>query len=74
MHNFLLGEQFWIINIEPEDVFYLLAKQTITGFMEEENKVECEDDFNTFHVDYADIYKSKSEALEAMISKLNAMR
>lgn len=66
------GDQVWIINFEMEDDFYLLSKQTVIELLED--KVECEDDFNTFHVDYADIYKKKSDALDVMIQKLQSMR
>jgi hypothetical protein len=72
MSEYQLGEQVWIISFEIEDDFYLLSKQTITDIMED--KIECEDDFNTFHVDYADIYRSKSEAFDAMIARLKEAR
>lgn len=72
MTDFTLGEQVWIINFEVEDDFYLLSKQTITDLLEDQ--VECEDDFNTFHVAYEDVYRSKSEALSVMISKLQELR
>ena len=72
MTDFILGEQVWIISFEEEDDFYLLSKQTITDLLED--KVECEDDFNTFHVSYEDIYKNKSEALEVMIARLKQMQ
>ncbi|BCA95381.1 hypothetical protein TUM19329_17420 [Legionella antarctica] len=72
MTDFQPGEQVWIISFEVEDDFYLLSKQTITDVLED--KVECEDDFNTFHVSYEDIYKTKSEALDEMISRLQDMR
>jgi len=72
MSDLLLGEQVWIINIEIEDDFYLLAKQTIVGFLDD--KVECEDDFNTFHVAYEDIYRTKNEALDAMIEELKGLK
>lgn len=66
------GDQIWIISFEVEEDFYLLSRQTVTGFLDD--KVECEDDFNTFHVAYDDIYKIKSEALNAMIARLTLMR
>ena len=72
MYDYELGDQVWIISFEIEDDFYLLSKQTITELWED--KAECEDDFNTFHVAYEDIYRKKSEALDAMISKLTQMR
>lgn len=72
MTNFTLGEQVWIISFEVEDDFYLLSKQTITDLLE--GKVECEDDFNTFHVSYEDIYNTKLEAIDAMIDKLKNLR
>ena len=68
MSNYQLGEQVWIISFEAEDDFYLLSKQTITDILED--KIECEDDFNTFHVDYQDIYRSKAEAFDNMIARL----
>ncbi|CEG56986.1 hypothetical protein [Legionella fallonii] len=71
MVDFKIGEQVWIINFEVEDDFYLLSKQTITDLLEEQ--VECEDEFNTFHVSYEDVYRSKSEALNVMISKLQEL-
>ena len=72
MTDFKIGDQVWIISFEVEDDFYLLSKQTITELLED--KVECEDDFNTFHVSYEDIYRKKSEALSEMINRLQAMR
>lgn len=72
MTDFKIGDQIWIINFEMEDDFYLLSKQTITDIFEDQ--VECEDDFNTFHVVYEDIYKTKPEALEAMISRLKNLQ
>jgi hypothetical protein len=72
MNNFELGDQVWIISFEEADDFYLLSKQTITELLED--KVECEDDFNTFHVAYEDIYRKKSEAIDVMIEKLTRMR
>ena len=73
MSNFLLGEQVWIISFETEDEFFLVSKQTITDFLEDQ-VVECEDDFNTFHVSYDDIYKTKAEALDEMIKRLTDLR
>lgn len=72
MTDFKIGEQVWIISFEVEDDFYLLSKQTITELLE--GRVECEDDFNTFHVSYEDMYKTKSEALDAMIFRLQHLR
>lgn len=72
MTDFKIGDEVWIISFEPDDDFYLLSKQIITDLLED--KVECEDEFNTFHVDYEDIYTTKSEALEAMILRLQGMR
>ncbi|MFI4918591.1 MAG: hypothetical protein ACHP65_03450 [Legionellales bacterium] len=71
MTDFKIDEKIWIINFEVEDDFYLLSKQTITGFLDD--KVECEDEFNTFHVAYADIYRTKRDAVAAMISRLKQM-
>lgn len=68
MTDFKIGDQIWIISFEVEDDFYLLSKQTITDLLDK--KVECEDEFNTFHVSYEDIYKTKSEAIDAMIERL----
>lgn len=72
MNDLQLGDQVWIINFEDE--FYLLAKQTVTEILAEENKVECEDDFNTFHVSYEDIYRTEKAAIDAMIERLTALR
>ncbi len=72
MNQYNIGDQVWIISFEVEDDFYLLSKQTITDVLEDQ--VECEDEFNTFHVSYEDIYKSKSEALEVMIERLTQLR
>ncbi|MGL6035909.1 MAG: hypothetical protein ACRC0B_01890 [Legionella sp.] len=72
MTDLQLGDQVWILNIELEDEFYLLAKQTVTEILED--SVECEDDFNTFHVAYEDIFRKKADALDAMIERLNALR
>jgi hypothetical protein len=63
-----IGDEIWIISFEIENDFYLVSKQTIVEITEEQ--VECEDDFNTFVVSYKDIYKTKSEALSAMIDRL----
>ena len=70
MANFQLGDLVWIISFEED--FYLLSKQTITDFLDEQ--VECEDDFNTFHVAYEDIYRDKDEAINEMIRRLNELR
>lgn len=72
MHDLEIGDQIWIISFEVQDEFYLLSRQTVTDFLDD--KVECEDDFNTFHVAYEDIYLSKQEALDAMISRLTQLR
>lgn len=72
MTDLQLGEQVWILNVELEDEFYLLAKQTVTEILED--SVECEDDFNTFHVAYEDIFRKKADALDAMIERLKALR
>lgn len=72
MSDFQLGDLVWIINFEKEDDFYLLSKQTITDFLED--KVECEDDFNTFHVAYDDIYRTKNEAIDEMIQRLSQLK
>ena len=72
MNHFKLGDQIWIISFEVEDDFYLLSKQTITELLED--KVECEDDFNTFHVSYEDIYNTKLNAIDAMIERLKRLR
>lgn len=72
MMDFKLGEEVWIISFEVENDFYLLAKQTITELLEEH--VECEDEFNTFHVAYEDIYRDKTAALNAMIERLCHLR
>jgi len=66
------GDQIWIIGFEVEDDYYLLSRQTVIGFIDD--KVECEDEFNTFHVAYDDIYPNKKEALNAMIERLTKMR
>jgi hypothetical protein len=72
MAHFKIGDQIWIISFETEDDFYLLSRQIITGILED--GVECEDDFNTFHVSYEDIYNTESEALDAMIQRLQHLR
>ncbi|MGQ3891586.1 hypothetical protein [Legionella sp. CNM-4043-24] len=74
MKNLKPGDQIWIIGFEVEDEFYMVSRQTVIGFLEDENKVECEDDFNTFHVAFDDIYPSKAEAINAMISRLTRLR
>ena len=71
MSDFQLGDLVWIISFEEEEEFYLLAKQTITDFLD--GKVECEDDFNTFHVAYEDIYRSKEDAINEMIHRLSQL-
>ncbi len=72
MTDLKIGEEVWIISFEVENDFYLLSKQTITELMEEH--VECEDDFNTFHVAYEDVYKTELEALTVMIDRLQQLR
>jgi hypothetical protein len=72
MTHLKIGDQIWMISFETEDDFYLLSRQTITELLE--NGVECEDEFNTFHVSYEDIYNTKSEALDAMIQRLQCLR
>ncbi len=70
--DFKIGDEVWIINFEIDNNFYLLSKQTITDMLEDQ--VECEDDFNTFHVSYEDVYHSRDEALSVMIDKLRRLR
>lgn len=72
MTEFQLGEQVWIICFDIEDDFFLLSKQTITDIMEDQ--LECEDDFNTFHVDRTDVYRNKTEAFDSMMERLNQVR
>ncbi len=72
MTDLKIGEEVWIISFEVENDFYLLSKQTITELMEEH--VECEDDFNTFHVAYEDVYTTELEALTVMIDRLQQLR
>lgn len=72
MTEFQLGEQVWIICFDIEDDFFLLSKQTITDIMEDQ--LECEDDFNTFHVDRKDVYRNKTEAFDSMMERLNQIR
>lgn len=72
MTDFTVGEEVWIIAFEEEDEFYLVSKQMITEVLEDQ--VECEDEFNTFHVAYEDIYRSKAAALDVMINKLKNLR
>lgn len=72
MTDLKIGDEVWIISFEVENDFYLLSRQTITDLVEDQ--VECEDDFNTFHVSYDDIYRSKSEALSVMIERLRHLR
>lgn len=72
MSEYNIGDEVWIISFELEDDFYLLSKQIITDLLEDQ--VECEDEFNTFHVSYEDIYKTKSEALDDMIARLTQLR
>lgn len=72
MANFQLGDLVWIISFDDQDEFYLLSKQTITDFLDD-STVECEDDFNTFHVDYKDIYRSKEDAVSEMMRRLTLL-
>ncbi|KTD60941.1 hypothetical protein [Legionella shakespearei] len=72
MVHFKIGDQIWIISFETEEEFYLLSRQTVTELLED--GVECEDEFNTFHVSYEDIYNTKAEAVNAMIQRLNMLR
>lgn len=72
MSDFKIGDYVWIISFELDNEFYLLSQQEITALLDD--NIECEDDFNTFHVDYKDAYKTKAEALDAMIAKLEDMR
>lgn len=72
MADYKVGDEVWIISFEIEDDFYLLSRQTITEVLEE--NVECEDEFNTFHVSFEDIYQTKAEALKVMIDKLKLLQ
>jgi len=72
MAEYKIGDEIWIISFEIEDDFYLLSRQTVVEVLED--NVECEDDFNTFHVSFEDIYKTKADALKVMISKLQTMQ
>jgi hypothetical protein len=72
MADFQLGDLVWIISFEEAEEFFLLSKQTITDLLE--GQVECEDDFNTFHVSYEDIYRNKEDAINEMIRRLNSLR
>jgi hypothetical protein len=72
MADFQLGDLVWIISFEEAEEFFLLSKQTITDLLE--GQVECEDDFNTFHVSYDDIYRNKEDAINEMIRRLNNLR
>ena len=72
MTDYEIGDQVWIISFEVEDEFYLLSKQTITDILD--GHIECEDDFNTFHVAPEDIYRTKKEAVNEMINRLQALR
>lgn len=72
MNDLKIGDQIWIISFEVENDFYLLTKQTITEL--EEEHIECEDEFNTFHVSYDDVYATESEAITVMIERLNDLR
>ncbi|CAM4462624.1 MAG: hypothetical protein LEGION0403_FIIPPAGN_01369 [Legionella sp.] len=72
MTDLKIGEEVWIISFEVENDFYLLSKQVITELLEDQ--VECEDEFNTFHVSYDDIYRSKADAFNVMIERLTQVR
>lgn len=72
MTDLKIGEEVWIISFEVENDFYLLSKQVITELLEDQ--IECEDEFNTFHVSYDDIYRSKVDAFNAMIERLTQVR
>lgn len=72
MTDLKIGDQIWMISFEVENDFYLVARQTITELAEEH--VECEDEFNTFHVAYDDVYKTEIEALSVMIDRLQNLR
>ncbi|MFT4059546.1 MAG: hypothetical protein QM652_08370 [Legionella sp.] len=72
MTDFKTGEEVWIISFEIENDFYLVSRQIITELLEDH--VECEDEYNTFHVAYDDIYRNKSEALSVMIHRLQQLR
>ena len=72
MMDFKVGEEIWIISFEVENDFYLLSKQIITELLEDQ--IECEDEFNTFHVSYEDAYRTKLEALSVMIDRLQSLR
>ena len=72
MNDLKIGDEIWIISFEIENDFYLIAKQTITELAEEH--IECEDEFNTFHVSYEDVYRSEKEAITAMIERLQDLR
>lgn len=72
MTDLKIGEEVWIISFEVENDFYLLSKQVITELLEDQ--VECEDEFNTFHVSYDDIYRSKADAFNVMIERLTQAR
>ena len=72
MTHFKIGDEVWIISFEPENDFYLLSRQVITELLEDQ--VECEDEFNTFHVAYDDVYRTQLEALNVIIKKLEHLR
>jgi hypothetical protein len=72
MTDFKIGEEVWIISFEIENDFYLVSRQIITEVLDD--SIECEDDFNTFHVSNDDIYRSKTEALSVMIERLRQLR
>lgn len=72
MTDLQIGEQIWMISFEVENDFFLLSKQTIVELSDEH--IECEDEFNTFHVAYEDAYKTQVEALDVMIEKLQQLR
>jgi len=72
MADFQLGDLVWIISFDDQDEFYLLSKQTITEFLDDKT-VECEDDFNTFHVGHEDIYRNKEDAVNEMMRRLTLL-
>lgn len=71
MNDLKIDEEVWIISFEIENDFYLLSKQIIVELLEEH--VLCEDEFNTFHVAYEDVYKTESEAVTVMIHRLQQL-
>lgn len=72
MHPFKIEDEVWMISFETENDFYLLAKQVIVEL--HEDYAVCEDDFNTFHAAYSDLFYSRSEALNVMLDKLHQLK